>query len=412
MVPPSKGEYARTYRKRGSKYVLEEVEVTSRRDGPRGGTVRQREVQRIRLVKLHENPARDRARREKRGARPASASIQPQYVPVDRCTPDTLECGGGEEPPPPPPPPPYVDPCPATGGVNLLFQHGIMSNGGTWDRMDRWMRCSLQTNAHIRPSIDWTPSIPAQRGQLEWMVSPQNGPLVLVGHSNGGPVSRSLAQWAQENRPGVVRGVVTLDSPNRGAVIAANVNALEFIFMPMLLGPGWIWTDLLMYHPFYEDDVPYSPFLLRTNAFNEDFTRVGIQTHTPKRWVAWRVLRTPADCYPDSHCGERAVARHVQESYDRHRHYARFWYRPWQSIPAAAQIVWLNGLDAAWNLFTAPGMTTDGFIHGPGQVYPNAMRNRLIQNGDSHVGTTKSPYVRDELANALRDPALFNIPPR
>ena len=97
---------------------------------------------------------------------------------------------------------------------------------------------------------------------------------------------------------------------------------------------------------------------------------------------------------PESDCGERAAVRRIQEVYDRHRHYARFWYRPWQSLPAQAAMLSLNGMDALWHAFTAPALIpSDGFIHGPGQVYPRALRNRLIQNGDSHVGTTRSDYV-------------------
>jgi hypothetical protein len=73
----------------------------------------------------------------------------------------------------------------------------------------------------------------------------------------------------------------------------------------------------------------------------------------------------------------------------------------------------MNGGDAIWNRLTAPsGNPSDGFIHGAGQVYPRALRNVLIPNGDSHVGTTRSPYVWTELDRALVDPALFNLPRR
>jgi pimeloyl-ACP methyl ester carboxylesterase len=291
----------------------------------------------------------------------------------------------------------------------VIFQHGILSSGDAMWRLDSWVRCGFKTNAHIRPSINWFNSITSQRDELSWYLPYGSSQTVLVGHSNGGLVSRSLAQWAQNSRPGAVRGVVTLDSPNQGAIVAINAQALEHVIGTLLFGDGWILFDLVKWHPFYEDDVPYSPFLIRTNSFSESFSRVGIQTHTPKRWVAWRILRTPDNCTPESYCGERAVARRTQEAYDRHRHYARFWYRPWQSIPAAASMLVMNGLDAIWNGLTAPGLTSDGFIHGPGQVYPNAQRNQLIRNGDSHVGTTRSPLVWEELRAALGDQNLFQV---
>jgi hypothetical protein len=95
-------------------------------------------------------------------------------------------------------------------------------------------------------------------------------------------------------------------------------------------------------------------FLRRTNSFNETFPRVGIRTYTPKRWAIYRMFGTNPSCTPESHCGERAVARRAQEEYDRHRHYRQFWYRPWQSIPAGVAMAAMDARDAVWNDLTAP----------------------------------------------------------
>jgi hypothetical protein len=104
------------------------------------------------------------------------------------------------------------------------------------------------------------------------------------------------------------------------------------------VAPPLGWTlDLLFWHPVYDDDIPGSSYLTRTNNFNETFTRVGIQTHTPKRWSAWRILVPEDHCLPESSCGERAKARRAQESYDHARHRSKFWYRPWQSIPSGVR---------------------------------------------------------------------------
>jgi hypothetical protein len=100
----------------------------------------------------------------------------------------------------------------------------------------------------------------------------------------------------------------------------------------------------------------------------------------------------------------------VQKHYDRARHKSKFWYRPWQSIPAGIDMMWRNSADALWNHYTAPGsLSSDGFIHGPGQVYPGAQQNRLIRNGDSHVGTTRSDLVWGELREVLGNPGLFGM---
>jgi pimeloyl-ACP methyl ester carboxylesterase len=314
------------------------------------------------------------------------------------CTPETPPT----QPAPPPPPPSN---CPhVVGGANLLFQHGILSDGGTWWRMEPWMRCAFLTGQSATPTVNWFWSIDNQRDELRPQVPADMQQAILIGHSNGGLVSRAYAQWAQQQQPGRVRGVVTLDSPNQGAMVAINARALQDVVGTGIFGPVvWPLIDLFVWHPFYEDDVPGSAFLTRTNNFAESFTRVGIQTHTRKRWVAWRILWTPGDCVPESPCGERAVERRIQQAYDRHRHYSKFWYRPWQSVPALVAMAGMNGADAVWNGLTAPnGLSTDGFIHGPGQVYPNAMRNRLINNGDSHVGTTRSDFVQARLFETLR----------
>jgi hypothetical protein len=52
---------------------------------------------------------------------------------------------------------------------------------------------------------------------------------------------------------------------------------------------------------------------------------------------------------------------------------------------------------------------SDGFINGAGQVYPRAMRNVLIPNGDSHVGVTRSPLVQDALRELFLDRQFFGL---
>ncbi len=42
-------------------------------------------------------------------------------------------------------------------------------------------------------------------------------------------------------------------------------------------------------------------------------------------------------------------------------------------------------------------MQSNGIVHGPSQVYPNALEQRPIPGGESHVGETKSSHTRREL---------------
>ncbi|MBW3631281.1 MAG: hypothetical protein KY464_18610 [Gemmatimonadetes bacterium] len=269
----SRGQTVRTYRRRGQKYLLNQVEVTTTHRSEKA-RVHQRQVSRVRLLRYHENPQRDRARRDRRRGRPVPASMTP--LAYEEICPMSMESTSDtcQSPPPDDPPPPTEDPCPqVASGVSVLFQHGIFSSGATWWRMDPWIRCSFQTNAHIRPSINWFNPIPTQREEV-LPALPVYGETVLIGHSNGGLVTRSLAQWAQMHRPGSVRGVITLDSPNQGAMLAINAQVVEGIVFSMA-GNAGLAFDLISWHPFWEDDVPHSPFLIRTNSFDESFKRVG-----------------------------------------------------------------------------------------------------------------------------------------
>lgn len=55
---------------------------------------------------------------------------------------------------------------------------------------------------------------------------------------------------------------------------------------------------------------------------------------------------------------------------------------------------------------TAPGMESDGVIHGPSQVYPGAHEQRALRGREavSHVGETQSPATRRELDRLLAGP--------
>jgi pimeloyl-ACP methyl ester carboxylesterase len=198
-----------------------------------------------------------------------------------------------------------------------------MSGAETWWRLEGQVRCRFRTALTERPSIDWRPAIERQRDELRGKLLAGADQLILVGHSNGGMVSRSLAQWAQQ-QPGPVRGVVTLDSPDQGAIVANNARVLEATTLVSRLGVlSGSPLPAFTYHPSSYDDVPSGAFVRMTNSFDEQFTRVGIRTYTPRRWVFWRIYASatrPPLCTPGAPSGERAAARQAQERYDRYRH--------------------------------------------------------------------------------------------
>ncbi len=70
----------------------------------------------------------------------------------------------------------------------------------------------------------------------------------------------------------------------------------------------------------------------------------------------------------------------------------------------------LDITDRWWDNLTAPGMRSDGIVQGPSQVYPNALEQRPVNAGDSHVGEVKSPETRRELNYLLG--SKFSVQPR
>jgi hypothetical protein len=404
--PPSRGSYVRTWRRHGSSYLLERTELTSEWAAPDGVRRTERQVDRIRMVRVHQNARRDAERRARRGetgqgADNVLASLGDQ--PGDNCV-------VGQDCPPEDPPPVLPGggcPGPVPQGADIVFQHGIKSDRHTWSEMASWLGCDIVYKRFDAHDIDWRRRITSQRDELRPLINADMHDIVMIGHSNGGLVVRSLAQWAQVNQPGLVKGVITLDSPNQGAVVARNVRIVH-----EALGSGaaalGLGLSLMEFHPFFIDDIPGSSFLQNLNATQEAFINVGIRTHTPKRWVAWRVIKT-GDCLPRHEC-ELAVVRRIQRRYDDMRHTSKFWYRPWHSIPAGEEARLMNGFDATWNWLTAPGdLTSDGFIPGPAQHYPGARFNRVIPDGDSHTGTTTSELVHEAVKEALINQSLFDI---
>jgi hypothetical protein len=144
----------------------------------------------------------------------------------------------------PPPPAPSCDPV--SGGANLLYLHGTLSSGSSWQRMAAWINCDFRTAHSTAPDLPWYLHMDAQRDYLQATLPAGIDNLIVVGHGSGGLVSRALAQWAQTSDPNRVRGVVTLDAPNQGAILANNAKALEYV-VATLAGVGLQWLVIDMF---------------------------------------------------------------------------------------------------------------------------------------------------------------------
>lgn len=430
----SHGKMVRSFRRQGRKYVLEEVDVTMQTWTPEA-VFHARQTLHVRNVKWYENRGgeeRRRARRERNGVRPppapdpASAGKRPtgnvEVQPTAICAPDqTSNCT----------PPPEEPPPPSTPGQNIVFQHGIFSGPSTWDRMDPWLSSEFQFGVKRKPDTGSESGLSVQAGRLKADVDAtgQNG-FLFVGHSQGGLISRDVAQrYVAAGRSDMVKGVVTIGTPHQGALLARNSksaidNALGS-YAARLFGTCvskymsvgcWIGDQIAIRGvsvvtryafdqavPASSDLRPGSPYTTQLNSTYEPFTRVGIQSYADKRFV---IMRLVGDYFnnPEDAFGGRKAVFYTKWGYNGlwacgvvSVFVARPGWAAWCISKARA----MDDIDRFYDRLTAPGERSDGIVHGSSQVYPNATRQYPIRVGDSHVGENKSNLTRDQLRNTF-----------
>jgi pimeloyl-ACP methyl ester carboxylesterase len=333
----------------------------------------------------------------------------------------------------------------ATGatGANVLFQHGIFSNGGTWNRMEPWLESDFQFKNVLTSSLNSTDHIATQTNPLISLVQGTGVTNNLViGHSQGGLIGRSVAQ----HNSSLFYGVAQLDSPNTGVLLLYNGmqdidNALVNKFDNILYDAGCAspydspWCFIAYLGGYYgipvavsygfDASIPAttdlqigSSYLNSLNSTTEKFPRVGISGDSDKRWVLFR-LAGDSVCYPDDDtCGGRVVADYAEYAYD--TLWALWAYYTFVCDPnyydcadAAAEVMFvindMDDLDNFWNDLTAGSDASDGIVQGASQTYPNATQNYVISGADTHVGATRSPLDRAMLDTALSQ--QFFTPP-
>jgi pimeloyl-ACP methyl ester carboxylesterase len=431
-----RGQITRTYRHRGSKWVLDELKIESR-SAQEGGELTLRQVVRLSNVHWRENPVENARRRrnigrEPRGRDPGAHDVLEPAIGNPICVTST---GPGAtlqscpEPPPDPPPPPPPPP-----GANIVLQHGIFSSGATWNRMDPWLSSDFYFSRKLIPSLPSTARLAAQADELTNVLVNSGGKdFILVGHSQGGLISRRVAQ----RRPDLARGVITVGTPHRGAAIARNgrlalssyfgaqVNNLYRGCTSTLDDAGCYIADFLrrtiygyaadwgisQLVPVSVDLQPASQFVTALDTAPEYFTRVGIQSYAHRRWVVAR-LGGDLICHPENWCGGRAMASYASWAQDGFytctiiAGLLGYWNTSfWCGYIAFS----MYQIDDGWNQLTAPyGDRTDGIVQGSSQVYPRALKQYPINGGDSHVGETTSDYTERRLFEALS--VQFGVP--
>src|ERR1700685_3290699 len=346
------------------------------------------------------------------------------------------------------------------GPQNVVFMHGLFSSGNTWNRMEPWLNQDFRFGPEITPSYSSTSSLSNQGTSLVSEIKTVGGNnYILIGHSQGGLISRYAAQYFQSNPPNQVAGVVTVDTPHLGADLIQNGPLIA----PASYALGtflWDWTGCvtqwenfvcllawLDYNvgppmgavfaalpvlPDINDLTPGSAFLTSLNGYGETFKRASVVGNTPQRWnesrIAWDFLAPyifpPVTCdpnyYPESACGERTVAAGVGITYDIVEAVMIFAvfeqiFCPdndnWGEIEYLAGILaGMDGIDVLWNLIVSGYGASDGIVQSSSQNYPSSTAIQYPINGaDSHLEATHSPYDHTTLDQVLES-AAFQVP--
>ncbi|HET7585656.1 MAG TPA: alpha/beta hydrolase [Gemmatimonadaceae bacterium] len=434
---PGRGQLKKAYRLNHGKYVLAELTSTLDVDGPEG-SIHMARTLRLNNSKWHidkDREARRRAKHEREAAGlaqrrqaipPSSWSGKPLLGLGDPCVVDEFgnPCDPGLPPDPDEPPPPPTGP-----GADVVFQHGLFSDSTTWNRMIPWMQADIQIEDALSPTLNSTSHLADQAtvlaatltgtGKTDW---------ILVGHSNGGLVSRKVAQ----DFPSLVKGVITISSPHQGAILSSTskqfLEDMTTVLADQLVrdcqaGPG---TGCLLpaavvrflanafadyafdnTFPAVTDVQAFgaSPFLNQLNSVPETFTRIGIENQARQRWV-WGRLVGDFGCNPEDHiCGGRQVVRVMDKLY-RALEVCAVVSFIFEDREVALDCFFLanmmDNIDSFWrDMTTRKKDGSDGIVQNASQVYPRSTRERLITGSDSHVGELKSDKVRVQLRNAF-----------
>lgn len=315
-----RNEVVRRYRKRAvqvterdgtppqtaSRWLLDFVERVDYLPG--GGKVR--EATEFRYVAAHVNPGRERQREERARGAPAQRGSSAPPPPAATSMAAAEPTAGTASITVP-------NPC-AQGSVTaartvdgsgapVVWQHGICSEGGTWNGMRPMIDGTHRILYEQVYSLNSLDSLEGQTIDLEGRVAARGiGGNVVVSHSQGGLIARRLGQ----RRPDLVSGVITIGTPHQGALIAQNgpdwvadqiasavgnlcVGGIMCPYLEEVLsltGSGFLAWGLGQAAPVVIDDRPGSVFINRLNGTHESFRRASIQVSVPVRWALFRVI--------------------------------------------------------------------------------------------------------------------------
>jgi hypothetical protein len=326
--------------------------------------------------------------------------------------------------------------------------------------MANWLNQDFLFGNEIVPALQSTAPIDTSQtpALINEMQTVGGTNYILIGHSQGGLVSRYAAQYFQNNPPDLAEGVITVDTPNEGAnatvegpmwisailvdmgtesyghlgctspfdnigcelatITAQGGVALQPALSAYTSGSSWNQLE------------PGSSFLTTLNAQQENFKQAAVIGLTPQFYAFTRIAANAFfHCNPEDWCGERNVAVVAQIFFysmvAAELYYAIALTVDCQTSDEAAclyDIQWLsfltdnisvqliiNGVYDSAVDFPGDG-SSDAIVQGPSQYYPSTAASQFVIPGaDSHTGALKSSFVHEALDEALRN-SSFNVP--
>lgn len=451
-------------------------------------------VMRFTHVRWHRNAARDAARRAARptgewiplagtGAAPGSgtgateaapglvysrasgpsATGAPSDLRASSGTPHFMvacdnSCTGGAVPPAPAPIgtnpacAPEVQAHINTSGatVNLLFQHGFISDATTWCDGSAYLRTRFVVGNEVRHSLGAGDYYESQAAQLEQRLGQDvqagyAGPYVFVGHSNGGLVSRFAAQDLGGN-PSLVRGVVTVSSPHAGApltnlpkatlvalVAVPAVSKLSCLVVHTFLcnqdnfaiaeGGISLLTALEFFEtaqkPVLTEMTPHNSFHGFINSRGDPVLHAAVVNQAWERWTMWRLIGDRKYCGQGQlgpiapNCGDlgRNYVNATDKAYHRYIKCAvvggilGFVLPGGHAVAAACGLnaAGMRGVDWVYHRVSVGSDQGDGIVPVNSQKYPDGSIPYTAYDSDSHIAETHSQNrTGPQIANALR----------
>jgi pimeloyl-ACP methyl ester carboxylesterase len=316
-------------------------------------------------------------------------------------------------------------------GPPIVMQHGFVSDGRTWNRMEYWLARDLSISGVYRFTTPWSATYENQAGSLHGKIAQQlgNRASILIGHSNGGMISRYLGRHpdAWNIYPNAnISAVITVGTPHYGAPLAKHAQSVNRLFRwggtSGLLLCRWtqtagcnsfgnissstlgnIYTALTSNVPVLGEMQPSSSYHTAFNGEPEGFKRFGISSHIWTRWMPWRVYGD-AYCYPESGCGGAAQVRKIDRIYKRDVACVVIGalFGRWDAaLRCAADGVFIRATDEIYRRYV--DFAGDGIVPAWSQRYPFiADQDRyIVDNGPSHVGETSSSRVGNKIETVL-----------